>query len=76
MGKYADDGIVIQSKEELSNKGIKIFLEVCVIPSAVSTQGIASNGIDTVILDQEHDAVLTNQLNSIFGMYISHEIIF
>ncbi len=54
-------------KRKLSDDSKQIFLEVCVIPSAVSTQAIASTGIDAVIIDQEHGAVSTDQLHSMIA---------
>ena len=54
-------------KRKLSDDSKQIFLEVCVIPSAVSTQAIASTGIDAVIIDQEHGAVSPDQLHSMIA---------
>ena len=67
LGRWTGEGMVMKLKERLLNNSGQIFLEVCVIPSAVSTQAIASTGIDAVIIDQEHGAVSTDQLHSMIA---------
>ena len=59
--------MVMKLQERLLDDSSQIFLEVCVIPSAVSIQAIASTGIDAVIIDQEHGAVSTDQLHSMIA---------
>jgi len=46
-------------KDKLSNLNKKMLLEVCVIPTPVVTQAVASSGVDAIVIDQEHGAIST-----------------
>ena len=51
-------------KDKLSNTNKKMLLEVCVIPSPVVTQAVASSGVDAIVIDQEHGAISTDKLHA------------
>ena len=51
----------------LSNLNKKMLLEVCVIPSPVVTQAVASSGVDAIVIDQEHGAISTDKLHSMIA---------
>ncbi|MFK8034908.1 MAG: HpcH/HpaI aldolase/citrate lyase family protein [Hyphomicrobiales bacterium] len=57
----------MQLKQKLENSDRKISMEICVIPSAVVTQAIASVGVDAVIIDQEHGAVGREALHAMIA---------
>ena len=54
-------------KDKLSNLNEKMLLEVCVIPSPVVTQAVASSGVDAIVIDQEHGAISTDKLHSMIA---------
>ena len=54
-------------KDKLSNLNKKMLLEVCVIPSPVVTQAVASSGVDAIVIDQEHGAISTDKLHSMIA---------
>ena len=54
-------------KDKLSKSDKKLLLEVCVIPSSVATQAIASSGVDAIVIDQEHGAISTDTLHSMIA---------
>ena len=54
-------------KEKLHNADLFMTMEVCVIPSAVVTQAIASAGADAVLIDQEHGAIDIGALHAMIA---------
>lgn len=54
-------------KDKLSNLNKKMLLEVCVIPTPVVTQAVASSGVDAIVIDQEHGAISTEKLHSMIA---------
>jgi len=71
----------VSKKEKLSNTNKIMLLEVCVIPSPVVTQAVASSGVDTIVIDQEHSAISSDKLHSMtavdwsnFGQFVYDEI--
>ena len=54
-------------KENLLDNSKVLITEVCVIPSTVVTQAVATAGADAIVIDQEHGAIDTNDLHAMIA---------
>ena len=54
-------------KDKLADPSYKLCSELCVIPSATVTQALASTGIDSLIIDQEHAATNPETLHAMIA---------
>ena len=54
-------------KDKLADPTYRLCSELCVIPSATVTQALASTGIDSLIIDQEHAATNSETLHAMIA---------
>lgn len=54
-------------KDKLADPTYRICSELCVIPSATVTQALASTGLDSLIIDQEHAATNPETLHAMIA---------